>query len=100
SAHLDLPSFPTRRSSDLGAHGELGCVQLRHGRFLLERRAVLLEPRRVIHEVLGRLDFGRHVGEREMHTLEAGDGLAELPASRVRSEEHTSELQSLAYLVC
>src|SRR2546425_840670 len=29
-----------------------------------------------------------------------GDRLAALPADRARSEEHTSELQSLAYLVC
>src|SRR3989441_4169070 len=67
-----------------GAHGQLGGEQLRHRRLLLERPAVLLEPRRVIHEVLGRLDFGRHVGEREVDTLEAGDRLAELlPGGRI-----------------
>src|SRR5436189_3533113 len=65
-----------------GAHGELGGEQLRHRRLLLERPAVLLEPRRVIHEVLGRLDFGCHVGEREVDALEAGDRLAELPPRR------------------
>ena len=36
----------------------------------------------MIHEVLGRLDFGRHVGEGEVDALEAGDRLAELPPGR------------------
>src|SRR5687767_15977182 len=60
--HPDLPSFPTRRSSDLQeAHGPQ-------------------RPR------------GHH-SQREAHAAAGG-------RCAVRSEEHTSELQSLAYLVC
>jgi hypothetical protein len=44
--------------------------------------AVLREPRRVEHEVLARLDLGGHVGQLELHALEAGDRLAELLADR------------------
>src|SRR5213594_1526313 len=36
-----------------------------HRRPFKKEAAMVLEPRRVIHEVLGRLDFGCHVGERE-----------------------------------
>src|SRR5262245_66578871 len=69
-AHRDLPSFPTRRSSDLRARaGPAGPNS--GGRRGARRRggaAVLPRPGR-------------------------------LPARR-RSEEHTSELQSLRHLVC
>src|SRR2546425_7885067 len=46
-------------------------------------------------------DSGRVVAytDQEMARLEA-EGLAHLDAIATRSEEHTSELQSLAYLVC
>ena len=53
-----------------GAHGEFGCEELGHGGLCLVRLAILLEPRCVIQEVLGRLDLGLHVGEGEMHALE------------------------------
>src|SRR2546427_9130943 len=55
-------------------------------RSALEGATRLLEPRRVVDQVLRRLDFRRHVREREMDSL--------------RSEEHTSELQSQSNLVC
>src|SRR5438045_5418572 len=60
----DLPSFPTRRSSDL-----------RVG-------AIIEEPR-----------FHPHLTGRENLKVHAA-------AREVRSEEHTSELQSLRQLVC
>src|SRR3712207_9181153 len=46
---------------------------------------------------------GHHVGARDHHLADHGvveleDGVDELPV--VRSEEHTSELQSRQYLVC
>src|SRR5687767_15700032 len=76
--HLDLHSFPTRRSSDLAfAHH---VVAFGKGR-----------------QLAGRIRF---------HGLEIrGDDPAidpeEILGVKVtRSEEHTSELQSLAYLVC
>src|SRR5205823_14117324 len=87
-----LHSFPTRRSSDLDA-GPLG--RLPHQRLDGSLEAELVEetgPRlagdaahdlhRLVHP-LGK----RRVAQSE----DAGIG---------RSEEHTSELQSLAYLVC
>src|SRR5262249_38595888 len=40
--HRDLPSFPTRRSSDLGAR-ELGCARAQH-RGVVERIEGLVEP--------------------------------------------------------
>src|SRR5205814_10469627 len=95
SSHpLALHSFPTRRSSDLRE-------PLLHGRVAFEL-----------------LDF-RHVLEREQRSFAAAGGLEmrcgqtdfevaaavfrvvpELDALRSRSEEHTSELQSLRHLVC
>src|SRR5205823_11289794 len=96
SDHRDLDSFPTRRSSDLGAEilwdGEGdNLVQLQQSEAEFERRS---RPFRRVAAVPVRgvgapadLDAG---GERR---LKRGDGEA-------RSEEHTSELQSLAYLVC
>src|SRR5205823_7150923 len=82
--HGDLHSFPTRRSSDLG-----------------HRRG---ECRLGGGEPDGRQSAGRVRGRRRRDapvargSLGEGDELRqELP---LRSEEHTSELQSLAYLVC
>src|SRR5205823_13830749 len=75
----DLHSFPTRRSSDLARH------------------AVALDGRKVSAAVEG-LAVGR---EKHRHRPAAVTG-HHLHAvhDRSRSEEHTSELQSLAYLVC
>src|SRR5205823_14060497 len=73
AAHRDLHSFPTRRSSDLRDRRRLHVRCARDG------------------PVVGRLQQG--------HRRED-----QLPVGRLRcrhrSEEHTSELQSLAYLVC
>src|SRR5205823_9828568 len=91
--HLGLHSFPTRRSSDL----EPGAV---HG------VAVAEEPQAVLTVDLGVAAGGVLVLE--------NDGVTPVPAQGygpagvefadqgrpLRSEEHTSELQSLAYLVC
>src|SRR5437763_14491144 len=72
SDHRDLHSFPTRRSSDLG-------------RFVWTVGARLAaHPRHPIA-----LDGAGDVGHRLV-----GRGV------RLRSEEHTSELQSPMYLVC
>src|SRR5438046_7688322 len=71
--HRALPSFPTRRSSDLAAVFE---------RDLAER------VRRREHEGAHELEPGRVGCDHERR-----DPL-------VRSEEHTSELQSLTNLVC
>src|SRR5205823_11250300 len=88
-----LPSFPTRRSSDLGT---------------LEGICLSCTVPRLIREY-------EHLAERWAKTplLVVGPGVKtgiqihyddqrrlRPPLCEVRSEEHTSELQSLAYLVC
>src|SRR5687767_15301023 len=80
-AHRDLHSFPTRRSSDLVA----GRAEHRAGPGEIGRQRVGLGASTSLR-VIGRIPVA--VG------LDRGAGQPE------RSEEHTSELQSLAYLVC
>src|SRR5205823_12647024 len=99
AAHRDLHSSPTRRSSDLQALED----EVQHGHVVAEREAEVegehvlhvheeAEPERLVEtESLAEL---RHVLGRGRARL-AGEDLC-----GVRSEEHTSELQSLAYLVC
>src|SRR5205823_7371288 len=77
--HPVLLSFPTRRSSDLRRHRP---GPVRH------RRRVGGAARG--HAAVHRLDDGGHYGD-----IRRGAA-----RHRLRSEEHTSELQSLAYLVC
>src|SRR5690625_5721503 len=71
--HRHLPSFPTRRSSDLGDIG--------------------------IRLVAGDVGDQQHLDD-----LAAGGGaeldLHVVPLVGVRSEEHTSELQSRGHIVC
>src|SRR3712207_6999650 len=69
--HRDLHSFPTRRSSDRGAEQQVGQQQLSPAP-AQDRQHALRQP----------LDVGL-----QRHRL-------------LRSEEHTSELQSRQYLVC
>src|SRR5687767_15555891 len=96
-AHRDLPSFPTRRSSDLRRGG---------GGF---------RPSRGDEPTLRLAGGGRGGGkarsaeapglrtgseaQMKRQRAEQGGRRAERLAA-LRSEEHTSELQSLAYLVC
>src|SRR5205823_14751029 len=70
-----LHSFPTRRSSDLG------------------RGAALIRDITVDEGILDVLELG--APRRRQHR-----GAPYRRGFRTRSEEHTSELQSLAYLVC
>src|SRR5262249_60020619 len=76
-----LPSFPTRRSSDL----ELA------GRDVQREEDVLAGP------VTGLLDGAEDDGDR---LLVAAQVRREAALVADRSEEHTSELQSLTNLVC
>src|SRR5204862_8051441 len=73
-AHLVLPSFPTRRSSDLVVHGREGGV--------------------LVVEQGGEV-AGAEVGEGAADLGVGGERLRHR-----RSEEHTSELQSRRDLVC
>src|SRR5262245_65106342 len=82
-----LHSFPTRRSSDL-PHGQ--------ARQVAAARSVDLQ-KRVLNQIIDALritaareeEGAQLLFEREIQLIE-----------RVRSEEHTSELQSLRHLVC
>src|SRR5205823_13073822 len=69
--HRALHSFPTRRSSDLNAAATPDALPR------------VLAP-----------------GPGSGPQIEAGLPRPQQPRASVRSEEHTSELQSLAYLVC
>src|SRR5205814_10387750 len=79
-----LPSFPTRRSSDLA--GALAAAQEPHAD-APDRVAVEVDD-----GVVGADDYpvGARAGQVGFQTHRARD----------RSEEHTSELQSLRHLVC
>src|SRR5437660_835349 len=69
------------QSDGLGgaAPGELGCEQRRQSRFRLERPAVLIARAAVIGREFRRLDPARPGGESELHRVDAGDGVDELP---------------------
>src|SRR5205823_12671591 len=82
--HRDLHSFPTRRSSDLESRASEG-----------EHH----QPERAPRE--RRLARRHHQPEqRERECEHRVRQLDEVDVADERSEEHTSELQSLAYLVC
>src|SRR5205823_12530432 len=88
--HLQvLRSFPTRRSSDLVAAKE---------NVAAEQRKVRRVAAAAAHDAA--LHLRQIEGDAVLQQM-AGQHLL-LPAAHVRSrsEEHTSELQSLAYLVC
>src|SRR5687767_2381046 len=94
-AHRDLHSFPTRRSSDLHAVGgaEAGRAVLVRRARITERAALGLTRaaacRRADLAGVAVVASDRATGDARLAAAAAG-----------RSEEHTSELQSLAYLVC
>src|SRR5205823_14125548 len=93
--HLSLLSFPTRRSSDLSR--VFVCIQIV---FVAHHRVAEAVGRsgklhRHVRLLLGLVEFQNRLTIRVQDTALRGQrGL------QYRSEEHTSELQSLAYLVC
>src|SRR3989441_2273256 len=103
----DLPVHEAKREADRGISRQLlaGALEL-NDRLLVFSQAVLRLPAQDAHP-------GR-IGIKGFEVLEGAEGLFELfrleitplekvarpNVARVRSEEHTSELQSLAYLVC
>src|SRR5205823_8154469 len=98
--HPVLHSFPTRRSSDLGVANS-GVDDSPTQTFLITVNAVNDAPVNVV-------PVAQATNEDTSKTFSSGGGNA-LSVSDVdvaetvggkRSEEHTSELQSLAYLVC
>src|SRR5205823_12859562 len=93
-----LSSFPTRRSSDLARDVEtveLGQAQIEHDQVGLLRPGGGQRGFSVVRHD-DRESRVLEVVARELHDLRLVVDDHDLP----RSEEHTSELQSLAYLVC
>src|SRR5205823_8501009 len=91
----DLHSFPTRRSSDLAAIDMLAVLSDAKGGACQHR----VRRRRPV----GRQDRGTRRPDRIHHRdekIRTLTSIAIFSLRRKRSEEHTSELQSLAYLVC
>src|SRR5205823_7282253 len=88
-------SFPTRRSSDLD--------RLRRVGGNLEQESVRVPEHRLAAEGREPVERLRRLGSALHDVAEADDLLHAEPldvGEHGRSEEHTSELQSLAYLVC
>src|SRR5205823_13225974 len=96
ATHTHLHSFPTRRSSDLTGKNPLAAL----GRAALTRRCGAVKGALrilVAHQVRSERTGGisRIMGFIHDRLAAAGHHV-----EYFRSEEHTSELQSLAYLVC
>src|SRR5205823_12647478 len=88
--HRDLHSFPTRRSSDLAVLArELGD--------LIAQFRVLAVQANFIHQIA---DAARGPEAGNEFVLRGLVWKFHFIGKLFRSEEHTSELQSLAYLVC
>src|SRR5205823_14016388 len=95
--HPDLHPFPTRRSSDLQNLRRIvivACGTAYHaavtGRYIIEEWArVPVEP-----DIASEWRYRNPVLSKDTLVI----GITQ--SGETRSEEHTSELQSLAYLVC
>src|SRR5438045_7584090 len=94
--HLDHHSFPTRRSSDLQPGA--GMTEMRLRAFLESL------PDNEIERVKKTIDLADVApaleGNAKAVWFERLGLAGNVTASRSRSEEHTSELQSLRHLVC
>src|SRR5205823_15118874 len=90
--HRDLHSFPTRRSSDLEQLAEQVAEIGGDGQVARFVETALLQAGPTAPDFAPAHAAAHH--ERDAGVAVIG------PAVAVRSEEHTSELQSLAYLVC
>src|SRR5687767_15456945 len=93
AAHRDLHSFPTRRSSDLSSFEQLLTVECGVG----------AEGEQACHKKAqydAADDAAPACDQPESGNGSSGHCQGNGSPKRTRSEEHTSELQSLAYLVC
>src|SRR5205085_10602551 len=98
-AHRDVPSFPTRRSSDL--------MTMRY--YMPNEQYATPESKvRRTEDILRRVEALPGVQAAfasNMIPLSGGGGFSQIaidgrPSEKGRSEEHTSELQSQSNLVC
>src|SRR5205823_11088853 len=98
-AHPHRHPFPTRRSSDLAAHTELDPARpLTDPRALCDEARTVLRPR-FLAAYVGITGANFIIAETGSSIIVTNEGNGDL-TQILRSEEHTSELQSLAYLVC
>src|SRR5690606_39780634 len=98
ACHRVIPSFPTRRSSELEQRLDAAVLERRAAEHRHERRAVATD-RLDGPPADGRLDFlFRDLLARQVLLEDRVVDLADL--FNERSEEHTSELQSRENLVC
>src|SRR5205823_8136950 len=98
--HRVLPSFPTRRSSDLFVRASSRQKEIAIRLAIGASRGRL--TRQLVTEALVMSLAGAAAGTLLAWWLTsiAASLSLPLPIPLARSEEHTSELQSLAYLVC
>src|SRR5205823_10801277 len=98
--HQALHSFPTRRSSDLC--GGFGNCRVDHGAAYFRKAGILVGRAWACHPLLQYLMrylvTARVKAGKEKELLRAIENQSLGRGSVARSEEHTSELQSLAYL--
>src|SRR5205814_2543347 len=92
--HLPLPSFPTRRSSDLTATGQ-HCPE---GWTLYQLPGPQLKG--VMDPGSAEASYYDWVDQFDTFGLGKNVPIATGNGNDARSEEHTSELQSLRHLVC
>src|SRR5205823_10155839 len=100
SDHRHLHSFPTRRSSDLDAARVVSCATTSSGATsfaLCAAGPAMNEEWRIAAECAVETG-GNPIGFAGCTATQLT--INELTKCFKRSEEHTSELQSLAYLVC
>src|SRR5205823_12674660 len=93
-AHRDLHSFPTRRSSDLERMSLRRSVRTAHFDCHVFSQATMRSQSGASESPVAR-------PRKLLPSMVSGTGTpAQSSIVGARSEEHTSELQSLAYLVC
>src|SRR5206468_10851044 len=92
--HIDLPSFPTRRSSDLAALMSVSDM------WPLFSESVLLQLHRDL-ALQDALSLALQMFHRALEKVcRLRSFLCDRSRDRPRSEEHTSELQSRSDIVC
>src|SRR5689334_24527458 len=96
-AHRDLPSFPTRRSSDL--QELLSFAEGTAGRIMTPDVFALSEDLTVSESISAIQRASRDV-ELVYYLYVVDDRTHLVGVSSLRSEDHTSELQSQFHLVC